>query len=63
MNDKTKQSWKVEFNIPGDNNTFVANASTVNISGSANVVLVGEELAKQDMILFGDIQISLEDHY
>lgn len=61
MSDNDANSKKIDIHIPGDNNTFVANASTVNISGSANVVLVGEELAKQDMILFGDIQISLED--
>lgn len=60
-NNNDVQTKQIDINIPGDNNTFVANAGTVNISGSANVVLVGEELAKQELILFGDIQISLED--
>lgn len=52
---------KIDINIPGDNNTFVANADTVNISSANNVILVGEELKNQEMISFGEIQISLED--
>lgn len=52
---------KIDINIPGDNNTFVANADTVNISSANNVILVGEEIKNQEMISFGEIQISLED--
>lgn len=60
MSDK-KEGHKIDINIPGDNNTFVANADTVNISSTNNVVLVGEELKDHEMIYFGEIQISLED--
>lgn len=60
MSDK-EEGHKIDINIPGDNNTFVANADTVNISSTNNVVLVGEELKDQEMIYFGEIQISLED--
>ena len=60
MSDKEK-GHKIDINIPGDNNTFVANADTVNISSANNIVLVGEELKNQEMIYFGEIQISLED--
>lgn len=60
MSDK-ENGRNIDLNIPGDNNTFVASAGSVNISGANNVVLVGEELSKKEMISFGDIQISLED--
>lgn len=60
MSDK-ENGRNIDVNIPGDNNTFVASAGSVNISGANNVVLVGEELSKKEMISFGDIQISLED--
>ena len=60
MSDKDEVR-KIDINIPGDNNTFVANADTVNISSANNVILVGEELKNQEMISFGEIQISLED--
>lgn len=45
MSDK-EEVRKIDINIPGDNNTFVANADTVNISSANNVILVGEELKK-----------------
>lgn len=60
MSDK-EEVRKIDINVPGDNNTFVGNADTVKISSANNVVLVGEELKKQEMISFGDIQISVED--
>ena len=47
MSDKEK-GHKIDINIPGDNNTFVANADTVNISSANNIVLVGEELKNQE---------------
>lgn len=58
MSDNDAQNKKIDIHIPGDNNTFVGNAETVNISGATNVVLASEELVKGNDIVWGYTDIT-----
>ena len=57
----SNENQSKDINVSGDGNTFIGNASEVNITGPVNVVLAGDKTEQSEMIQFGDLKISAAD--